>query len=112
MESNQEGGFEENEFLYDDLEIEEMPIPVNINVATSPPNDSMEDHMILGVPSSATSTLVNSTTSPSPSPSSASSSSGAGGVNNHSRDTGKESDGRKRQKSETLTDDVSTQQIC
>ncbi|XP_041362287.1 CCR4-NOT transcription complex subunit 3-like isoform X2 [Gigantopelta aegis] len=63
VESNQEPGFEENEFIYDDLDLDESG-PVLL--ASSPPDNDDPDHekyMSMGTPTSTNSS------SPSPSPS-------------------------------------------
>lgn len=77
VESNREPDFEENDFLYDELDLEELD---TINPANSPPNDDEHGSDKL----SATPTSTNSS-SPSPSP---------GFNHNHSKE-----DDRKRHKS-------------
>uniref|UniRef100_A0A8K9UM32 CCR4-NOT transcription complex subunit 3 n=1 Tax=Oncorhynchus mykiss TaxID=8022 RepID=A0A8K9UM32_ONCMY len=62
MDSSQDPDFEENEFLYDDLDLEELPGSL---VATSPPGQSLLDDDLFHQISSGTPT---STTSSSPIP--------------------------------------------
>ncbi|XP_048762642.1 CCR4-NOT transcription complex subunit 3-like isoform X2 [Ostrea edulis] len=80
VESNQEPDFEENEFLYDDLDLEDLGAQM---LASSPPNDDINMEALSSTPTSTNSS------SPSPSPSLSI---------NHSKD--KSEDERKRHKSQ------------
>ncbi|XP_051776116.1 CCR4-NOT transcription complex subunit 3-like isoform X2 [Erpetoichthys calabaricus] len=63
-DSSQDPDFEENEFLYDDLDLEDIPQPL---VATSPPGHShMEDEIFNQSSSTPTSTTSSSPIPPSP----------------------------------------------
>ncbi|KAK3089617.1 hypothetical protein FSP39_005080 [Pinctada imbricata] len=80
IDFNQEPDFEENEFIYDDLDLEDLGAQV---LASSPPNDEFNMEILSSTPTSTNSS------SPSPSPS----------LNiNHSKD--KSDDDRKRHKSQ------------
>nr|XP_060636382.1 CCR4-NOT transcription complex subunit 3 isoform X3 [Anolis sagrei ordinatus] len=64
VDSSQDPDFEENEFLYDDLDLEDIPQAL---VATSPPSHShMEDEMFNQSSSTPTSTTSSSPIPPSP----------------------------------------------
>ncbi|XP_018593486.1 CCR4-NOT transcription complex subunit 3a isoform X2 [Scleropages formosus] len=64
LDSSQDPDFEENEFLYDDLDLEDISASV---VATSPPGHShMEDEIFLHSSSTPTSTTSSSPIPPSP----------------------------------------------
>ena len=90
VEFNTEADFEENEFIYDDLDLDELSASLGAGVlATSPPEHDMDHFANMSNASSS-----NNSSSPSPSPSLA----------NHSKD--KSEDDRKRHKSQS--DDVST----
>uniref|UniRef100_A0A8C7ZGF9 CCR4-NOT transcription complex subunit 3 n=1 Tax=Oryzias sinensis TaxID=183150 RepID=A0A8C7ZGF9_9TELE len=61
IDSSQDPDFEENEFLYDDLDLEDIPL-----VATSPSGQGNEDDMYLHSSSTPTSTTSSSPIPPSP----------------------------------------------
>ncbi|XP_058874296.1 CCR4-NOT transcription complex subunit 3-like isoform X1 [Acipenser ruthenus] len=64
VDSSQDPDFEENEFLYDDIDLEDIPLPL---VATSPPGVShMEDEIFNQSSSTPTSTTSSSPIPPSP----------------------------------------------
>lgn len=64
VDSSQDPDFEENEFLYDDLDLEDIPQAL---VATSPPSHShMEDEIFNQSSSTPTSTTSSSPIPPSP----------------------------------------------
>lgn len=64
VDSSQDPDFEENEFLYDDLDLEDIPLAL---VATSPPGHShMEDEIFNQSSSTPTSTTSSSPIPPSP----------------------------------------------
>ncbi|XP_029023575.1 CCR4-NOT transcription complex subunit 3-like isoform X2 [Betta splendens] len=64
IDSSQDPDFEENEFLYDDLDLEEIPVSL---VATSPPGPlHMEDEIFQHSSSTPTSTTSSSPIPPSP----------------------------------------------
>ncbi|KAJ8005091.1 hypothetical protein DPEC_G00143050 [Dallia pectoralis] len=64
IESSQDPDFEENEFLYDDLDLEDIPV---VLVATSPTGQgNIEDEMFLPSSSTPTSTTSSSPIPPSP----------------------------------------------
>ncbi|MGH0177113.1 UNVERIFIED_CONTAM: hypothetical protein FKN15_007276 [Acipenser sinensis] len=64
VDSSQDPDFEENEFLYDDIDLEDIPLPL---VATSPPGVShMEDEIFNQLSSTPTSTTSSSPIPPSP----------------------------------------------
>ncbi|XP_068188587.1 CCR4-NOT transcription complex subunit 3-like isoform X2 [Antennarius striatus] len=64
LDSSQDPDFEENEFLYDDLDLEDIPQTL---VATSPPGHShLEDEIFLHSSSTPTSTTSSSPIPPSP----------------------------------------------
>ncbi|XP_050393673.1 CCR4-NOT transcription complex subunit 3 isoform X2 [Patella vulgata] len=86
VDSNQDPDFEENEFLYDDLQLEDLGL-----LASSPPND---DIILTGTPTSTNSS------SPSPSPSV---------IANHSSE--KEENDRKRHNSQAEKKNKNNQQI-
>jgi len=77
VESNQEPDFEENEFIYDDLDLDEFSATTSANMATSPTDGDEFESM----------NSINST-SPSPSPSTV--------VVNHSKGTSSSSSSGKR----------------
>uniref|UniRef100_A0A7N5ZVL2 CCR4-NOT transcription complex subunit 3 n=1 Tax=Anabas testudineus TaxID=64144 RepID=A0A7N5ZVL2_ANATE len=64
LDSSQDPDFEENEFLYDDLDLEDIPVSL---VATSPPGHShLEDEIFQHSSSTPTSTTSSSPIPPSP----------------------------------------------
>uniref|UniRef100_A0A8C7ZLM1 CCR4-NOT transcription complex subunit 3 n=1 Tax=Oryzias sinensis TaxID=183150 RepID=A0A8C7ZLM1_9TELE len=63
IDSSQDPDFEENEFLYDDLDLEDIPAAL---VATSPSGQGNEDDMYLHSSSTPTSTTSSSPIPPSP----------------------------------------------
>uniref|UniRef100_A0A8C9XSC2 CCR4-NOT transcription complex subunit 3 n=1 Tax=Sander lucioperca TaxID=283035 RepID=A0A8C9XSC2_SANLU len=64
LDSSQDPDFEENEFLYDDLDLEEIPQAL---IATSPPgNSNLEDEIFQNSSSTPTSTTSSSPIPPSP----------------------------------------------
>ncbi|XP_068616190.1 CCR4-NOT transcription complex subunit 3-like, partial [Brachionichthys hirsutus] len=63
LDSSQEPEFEENEFLYDDLDLEDIPQTL---VATSPGHSHLEDELFLDSSSTPTSTTSSSPIPPSP----------------------------------------------
>ncbi|KAM4538952.1 CCR4-NOT transcription complex subunit 3-like isoform 2-T2 [Odontesthes bonariensis] len=64
LDSSQDPDFEENEFLYDDLDLEDIPLAL---VATSPPGHShLEDEIFQNSSSTPTSTTSSSPIPPSP----------------------------------------------
>uniref|UniRef100_A0A8C5A5R8 CCR4-NOT transcription complex subunit 3 n=1 Tax=Gadus morhua TaxID=8049 RepID=A0A8C5A5R8_GADMO len=63
LDSSQDPDFEENEFLYDDLDLDEIPTAL---LATSPPGTTLEDEILQHSSSTPTSTTSSSPTPPSP----------------------------------------------
>uniref|UniRef100_A0AAY4ANL7 CCR4-NOT transcription complex subunit 3 n=1 Tax=Denticeps clupeoides TaxID=299321 RepID=A0AAY4ANL7_9TELE len=63
IDSSQDPDFEENEFLYDDLDLEDIPPSL---MATSPQGHNMEDEIFLQSSSTPTSTTSSSPIPPSP----------------------------------------------
>ncbi|XP_063055214.1 CCR4-NOT transcription complex subunit 3a isoform X3 [Engraulis encrasicolus] len=64
IDSSQDPDFEENEFLYDDLDLEDLP--ATALMATSPQGNNLEDDMFLPSSSTPTSTTSSSPIPPSP----------------------------------------------
>ena len=84
VDCNGDADFEENEFIYDDLDLDELSASLGGVLATSPPeHDGLAEHFA----NASNASSSNNSTSPSPSPSLA----------NHSKD--KSEDDRKRHKS-------------